>query len=217
MKNKTQQDPRRCRRCSHLIPQGDGKYFCEKRNKVYAYRSVKTMKADDTNGCEYKRASLDAISGKPSELYDSRREVEIEFRCYNCGRVITSSEVDNLYCEKCLDKCREEDKLKIKKNLDDRKTLAFLANAVIQRAWKDYTDTLEEIIKKTKKLEKQEDSKKRKFLRDSIDLLLDQKHYLELYFLGGDYHILNLEEYDIPKLILEVQKMCGYDEDKYGA
>lgn len=77
------------------------------------------MKADDTNGCEYKRASLDAISGKPSELYDSRREVEIEFRCYNCGRVITSSEVDNLYCEKCLDKCRKEDKLKIKKNLDD--------------------------------------------------------------------------------------------------
>ena len=90
------------------------------------------MKADDTNGCEYKRASLDAISGKPSELYDSRREVEIEFRCYNCGRVITSSEVDNLYCEKCLDKCREEDKLKIQKNLDDRKTLAFLANAVTQ-------------------------------------------------------------------------------------
>jgi len=173
------------------------------------------MKADDTNGCEYKRASLDAISGKPVELYDSR-EVEIEFRCYNCGRVIISSEVDNLYCEKCLDKCREEDKLKIQKNLDDRKTLAFLANAVIQRAWKDYTDTLEEIIKKTKKLKKQEDSKKRKFLRDSIDLLLDQKHYLELYFLGGDYHILNLEEYDIPKLILEVQKMCGYDEDKYG-
>ena len=174
------------------------------------------MKADDTNGCEYKRASLDAISGKPSELYDSRREVEIEFRCYNCGRVITSSKVSNLYCEKCLDKCREEDKLKIQKNLDDRKTLASLANAVIQMAWKDYTDTLEGIIKKTKKLEKQEDSKKRKFLRDNIDLLLDQKHYLELYFLGGDYHILNLEEYDIPKLILEVQKMCGYDEDKYG-
>ena len=48
-------------------------------------------------------------------------------------------------------------------------------------------------------------------------MLLDQKHYLELYFLGGDYHILNLEEYDIPKLIIEVQKMCGYDEDKYGA
>lgn len=216
MKNKAQQNQRRCRRCSHLIPQGDGKYFCEKRNKVYAYRSVKTMKADDTNGCEYKRASLDAISGKPSELYDSRREVEIEFRCYNCGRVITSSDISNLYCEKCLDKCREEDKLKIQKNLDDRKTLASLANAVIQMAWKDYTDTLKEIIKKTKKLEKQEDSKKRKFLRDSIDLLLDKKHYLELYFLGGDYHVLNLEEYDIPKLILEVQKMCGYDEDKYG-
>ena len=87
------------------------------------------MKADDTNGCEYKRASLDAISGKPVELYDSR-EVEIEFRCYNCGRVITSSEVDNLYCEKCLDKCREEDKLKIQKNLDDRKTLAFLATGI---------------------------------------------------------------------------------------
>lgn len=174
------------------------------------------MKADDTNGCEYKRASLDAISGKPSELYDSRMEVETESRCYNCGRVITSSKVSNLYCEKCLYKCREEDKLKIQKNLDDRKTLASLANAVIQMAWKDYTDTLEEIIKKTKKLEKQEDSKKRKFLRDSIDLLLDKKHYLELYFLGGDYHILNLEEYDIPKLILEVQKMCGYDEDKYG-
>ena len=216
MKNKTQKDQRRCRRCSHLIPQGDGKYFCEKRNKVYAYRSVKTMKADYTNGCEYKRASLDAISGKPSELYDSRREVEIEFRCYNCGRVITSSDISNLYCEKCLDKCREEDKLKIQKNLDDRKTLASLANAVIQMAWKDYTDTLEEIIKKTKKLEKQEDSKKRKFLRDSIGLLLDKKHCLELYFLGGDYHVLNIEEYDIPKLILEVQKMCGYDEDKYG-
>ena len=61
------------------------------------------MKADDTNGCEYKRASLDAISGKPSELYDSRREVETEFRCYNCGRVITSSDASNLYCEKCFE------------------------------------------------------------------------------------------------------------------
>lgn len=207
---------RRCRRCSHLIPQNDGKYFCEKKKKVYAYRSVKAMKADDKNGCEYKRASLDAISGKPVELYDSWEE-EVVFRCYNCGKVISSAEVDNVYCEKCLDKCREEDNRKIKKSLEDRKVLALLSNAVIQRAWKDYTDVLEEIIKKTEKLKKQEDFKKRKNLSDAINDLLDQKRYFEKYFVCGDYHVFNLEEYDIPKLILEVQKMCGYDEDKYGA
>lgn len=213
--NKTE-TTRRCRRCSHLIPQNDGKYFCEKRKKVYAYRSAKAMKANGMNGCEYKRASLDAISGKPVELYDSWEE-EVVFRCYNCGKVISNAEVDNVYCEKCLDKCREEDKQKIKRSLDDRKILALIANAVIKRAWNDYTDTLKEIIKKAQKLEKQENPKKRKILRDSIDLLLDQKRYLERYFVCGEYRTFNLEGYDIPKLILEVQKMCGYDEDKYGA
>lgn len=187
---------KKCRWCRHLSRKGD-RFYCEVRNKTYAYKSIINMAPEDCVG-EYEESELDAISGRPAS-----ERVENAARCFRCGAYIGNSFYDGeIYCDKCRTEARKEDSYKIRTNMNEE-NCASLVNAIVENVFREYKKTLQDIMKCKRYSRKME--------------LLHQKKKLENYMFSRDFQMWNIESVDVNKMIDSIQKGIEYSEEEYGA
>lgn len=186
---------KKCRWCKHLSRKGT-RFYCDVRNKTYAYKSVTHM-APESCG-EYEESALDAISGRQAS-----GRVENEARCFRCGAYIGNSFYDGeIYCEKCRSKARKEDCYRIRTNMNEEICYS-LVNAIVENVFKEYTNVLYDIMECEK---------------EKMKLgLLHQKRKLENYMFSKDFQTWNIDNVDVNRMISSIQDGIGYSEDEYGA
>lgn len=187
---------KKCRRCKHMTRKGD-RFYCDVRNKTYAYKTIIHMAPENCVG-EYEESALDAISGRPAS-----ERVENGVRCYRCGAYIGDTPIDGeIYCEKCRTQARKEDSYRIRTNMNEEICYS-LVNAIVENVFKEYADVLYDIMECEK-----EDMKLG---------LLHQKRKFENYIFSKDFQKWNVDNVDVNKMINQIQDVVEYSEDEYGA
>ena len=194
---------KKCRWCKHLSRKGD-KFYCDARNKIYAYKSIINMSPDSCIGL-YEQSELDAISGRLAS-----ERVDNEVRCFRCGAYIGNNKSDRIYCEKCSKVANEEDRQKIRKNMNNA-VAESLVLAMLYTINKDYSRILSE-IKRISRCDKMNDDDQNKILA-----LLYKKRKMENYLFSDDFEKLNFSGINASNMIRLMQEKAGYSEEEYGA
>lgn len=205
----------KCKRCTKLVDNGNGLYFCPYRGTYYEEDELATLVVGRCRGyvrnVNYLEEDWIALNLKRSEYSKKRNKDALTFTiCQGCGKKVKIP-LSTCYCDDCREREVANDNRKVDEALDDPGIMLALCREIMSAAVQDYRLTLRKIMSKPLDALRYKDKYELEDYFHSVEFRRVLEYTLDLEGKLTDEDFKEKSE----TLIKHLKKREGYAESKY--